>query len=209
MITRELINSAYTYEQYMTLMTNLVQGGKTTGTKQSEDDKKYTVLNLQRMNRIYKTTNILPELVRELSSINRKLIWLVITESWCGDTAQVIPVFAKMADVNTNIELRMILRDENPDVMNMFLTNGGRAIPVVIVLDALTLEVLGRWGARPAPAQGLSNELKANPGISYEERSKQIQLWYAKDKTVTIQKEFTELLKNIKHESIITLTDLK
>jgi hypothetical protein len=147
------------------------------------------------MNRIDKTTIINDELITGLKKHGRKLIWMMIAEAWCGDVSMNLPVIAKIAGFSEDIDFRIILRDENPDVMNAYLTNGGKAIPILVCFDAKTLEELGRWGPRPAPVQKLIKELVANPDVPKAERTKRSMLWYAEDKTKTIQKEFLELIK--------------
>ena len=80
----------------------------------------------------------------------RKL--LVIAEDWCGDASNTVPVVAKLADAVPGLELRVILRDANPEVMDRYLTNGSRSIPVVIALDE-NYQELGHWGPRPTELQ--------------------------------------------------------
>jgi hypothetical protein len=197
-ITRDLFDKAYTYQSYRSMTDTLLSEGKTTGSNQSQAMVDGTKLNVTRMNRIDKTTIINDELKSELNGLKKKLIWLVITEPWCGDAAQNVPVFNVMAKVNPDmVELKYILRDENPDVMNLYLTNGGKAIPILICYDAETFQELWKWGPRPADAQKLAKELAANPEVSKDEKNKAIQLWYANDKTQTLQNEFKIFLKEI------------
>ena len=194
-VTRELLSNAYTYESYRKMIDDNMAQGKTTGTNHSPEMLNYTKLNLRRMNRIDKTTIINDELMAELKKPGRKLIWMMIAEAWCGDVSMNLPVIAKIAGLSEDIDFRIIIRDENPDVMNAYLTNGGKAIPILVCYDAETLEELGRWGPRPAPVQKLIKELAANPDVPKAERTKRSMLWYAEDRTKTIQKEFLELIK--------------
>jgi hypothetical protein len=158
-----------------------------------------TKLNLHRLNRIEKTVEFTDDLKKEAESINKKLLWLVIAEPWCGDVAQNLPVISKIAGLSGNITLRIILRDENPEVMDLYLTNGGRAIPVLICLEPDTFKELGKWGPRPSSAQAYMREMNSQ-GVDKPERIKNIQLWYANDNYQTIQKEFTELIKEWKNK---------
>lgn len=194
-ITRELIESSLTYDAYKSLVTKLIEENRTTGRDQTEKNINFTRLNEVRMKRIEKTTVITDEACNIVREIGKKVIFLVIAEAWCGDVAQNLPVISMMADKCDRISLRIILRDDNDEVMQKFLTNGGRAIPVLLVMDADTLEVLGRWGPRPEPAQSMMREHKNNPVEPYAEVSKRIQLWYADDKGSTLQKELAELIK--------------
>lgn len=196
-ITPELLNTAMTYEEYRQLIDDLLTEGKTTGPKQSEAMTHYTELNVTRMKRLDKRIKINESLELQLAAIEAPQIWLVISEGWCGDAAQTVPIMAAMANESPNIEMKLILRDDNLEVMDAYLTNGARGIPKLIILDANTLEELGTWGPRPAPAQELLYEYKANPSETYAEFSKRLQIWYARDKTQTTQQELEELLKEI------------
>ena len=138
---------------------------------------------------------------RITSELNEKLLdqklpttWLVITEGWCGDAAQNLPFVAKMAELNSNIDLRFILRDEHLELMDEFLTKGGRSIPKLIALDSSTLQVLGTWGPRPEPMQKLAMNNKASKEKTYAELNQEMHLWYAKDKGLTLQLEFLAIL---------------
>lgn len=195
MITQEIIQNAYTYKQYRNLITNLLKEGKTTGNNHSEDYINYTKMNVQRMNRLDKTIEISTNVANVLLSLNKPLIWLVLTEAWCGDAAQICPVIAKLAGINSNINLKFILRDEHPEIMNQYFTNGAKSIPILICLDATTLKPLGHWGPRPHTAQQMVLEHKNNPQEPYIEFVKKLQLWYLQDKTISIQKEIADKLK--------------
>jgi hypothetical protein len=177
------------------MIDKLLAEGKTTGANHSPEMLNYTKLNIQRMNRLDKTTVINNELLKKLKNPGRKLTWMIIAEAWCGDVSMNVPVIAKIAENSNSIELRIILRDEYPDIMNAYLTNWGKAIPILVCFNAETLEELGKWGPRPAPVQKLIKELVANPDMPKAERTKRSMLWYAEDKTQTIQKEFLELMK--------------
>lgn len=191
-----------TYAQYRSLIDTLIAQEKTTGSNHSEAMLEYTRLNIARMNRLDKTTRLLEEETEKLNRLERPVNWLVLTEAWCGDAAQVIPVLNKMAEQNDAISLRLILRDEHPEVMDAFLTNGGRSIPKLIFLEAEKDErVLGSWGPRPERVQQMMTDSRdrlaaiINPEekkAAYQELVQKAQLWYAKDKTKSIQKEVNE-----------------
>jgi hypothetical protein len=198
-ITTAHVEKAMTYEAYSQLIETLLAENKTTGANHSEKMIEYTKMNEQRRKRLDKTTQVISELESEIKDINEKWYWLVLTEAWCGDAAQNIPVIAKMASVNPHVELKLLLRDENPEVMEAYLTNGGKSIPKLISLKAENLEEMGTWGPRPKPAQQMVEAYKANPTSSYADFVKEIQLWYAKDKTQSIQQEFLALIKQWKN----------
>ncbi len=194
LVSQEYVNKSIDYPSYRTLVEGLLAEGKSTGPKQSEDLTHYSKINVQRMKRWDKTAKILPELEAEIASVETPWLWLVLTEGWCGDAAQNIPVLVKLAELNPNIELRLLLRDENLNLMDGHLTNGGRAIPKLIAVKADTLTELGTWGPRPAEAQQLVLDFKAK-GIPYAEFSEKIHKWYAQDKAQSIQKEFLALIQ--------------
>ena len=111
---------------------------------------------------------------------------LVIAEDWCGDASNTVPIVAKLAEQVPGLELRVILRDQNPDVMDRYLTNGSRSIPIVIALDESFAEV-GHWGPRPAELQAW---VMANRGILPKaELYPQVRKWYARDRGETTIRE--------------------
>ncbi|MFT5922822.1 MAG: hypothetical protein ACI8TS_002163, partial [Flavobacteriales bacterium] len=115
-----------TYNEYFDLINQLVDEGKTTGEDQSDGFVKYTFLNRHRMNRLNKTTKLIENLQKAAESISKPTVWLVLSEAWCGDAAQNLPVINHIATTNSMIELRVILRDEHLGIMDELLTNRGR-----------------------------------------------------------------------------------
>lgn len=194
-INNTILNSAYSYESYLELLNRLFEEGKTTGNDHSEAMLNYAKINLQRMNRLNKTIKLSDEIKSALDEIQEAQTWLVISEGWCGDAAQNLPAIAKIAEQSEFIDLKIILRDENLEVMDEFLTNGGRSIPKLIALNKANLTLLGTWGPRPQVAQDMVKEFKKIPDGDYQEFQKDLQLWYAKDKSNSLQTEFIGLLK--------------
>lgn len=194
-VTRDVIASAYTYEEYKELVRILLAQNKTTGENHSEAMLHYTLINFHRMKRLDRQIDVHPALMEELGAIDRDMTWLVLTEAWCGDAAQIVPLFKRMADLNSRISLRFILRDEHPEIMDEFLYKGrSRSIPVLIALDSETLEVIGSWGPRPQAAQDLFEELRAEPDTSYQEAAEILHKWYTSDKTESMQLEFLQVI---------------
>lgn len=193
-ITPELLKSAVNYESHHRQVAALFEENRTTNEDNRENMLEYTKLYLQRVGRWDKRGKLNAELTEKLNSFPRKMIWLVINEGWCGDGAQSLPFINKMAEASENITLKIILRDQNPKVMDEFLTNGARSIPKLIALDEETLEVLGTWGPRPKPAYYKYKEELADPEISNKKASENLHYWYAKDRGMTIQNEFLDLL---------------
>lgn len=193
LINQTLIDEAYTYASYREFLDSLLADGKTTGANQSESMINYATLNQKRMRKWEKIGKITSELMGKLRAIDQKMTWLVITEGWCGDAAQNLPFLNKMAELNPNIDLRFVLRDENLPLIDAFLTNGGRSIPKLIALDD-SLEVLGTWGPRPEPMQKAFLANKVSQEMSGKEFTEYLHLWYAKDKGLTLQNEFLAIL---------------
>jgi len=194
MITQKDIDKSMSFEQFYQLTEDLVKNEGTTGSDKSSAMVNYTKLNFSRMKRILKTTPISDEVLNTVECLSDKLTWVVLVESWCGDAAQNLPVFAKIAEANPNINLRILLRDDNLDVMNQYLTNGGMSIPKLIALDE-NLNELGTWGPRPKFLQDWMYENKANPKMEMSELKEKFQIWYTKDKGKTLQKEMVLLMR--------------
>jgi Thioredoxin len=190
-----------TYEAYRTLIADLLAQGKTTGPEsmQGPDMIDYARLNEQRMKRIDKTFQLDAEAKVLLESIQKPMLWLTLTEGWCGDAAQIVPVLPALAALNPNIEARFLLRDEHPDLMELFLTDSTRSIPKVIFIEPQSGTVLGSWGPRPVALQDLADQYKAEMQAmrenklsikaKFEEGKTAIHTWYAHDKTVSTQRE--------------------
>jgi hypothetical protein len=196
---KQALENSFSYADYRKKVTSLIAEGKSTGHEQSGDLLKYSELNETRMNRLEKTIQITPETKTKLQNLDKKYIWLVLSEGWCGDAAQIVPVIDKLAKVSENIELRIALRDDNNALMQHFLTNGGKAIPKLIVLDAESSEVLADWGPRPSGAKQLILNYKAAHGVVDETAKIELQKWYLHDKGISIQNEIVEL-----HEQVLS-----
>lgn len=194
MISANDLEKAFSYAEYRNLLDTLMAQGKTTGPDQSESMVEYGKMNLQRMQRLEKTVELTEELKSALDNLQEEIIFLVLTEGWCGDAAQNVPVFYFMQQYSSKVELKLLLRDENMALIDQYLTNGSRAIPKLICIEKETLKELFVWGPRPAPCQELAMQLKQRHATS-KEKGEQVHLWYARDKTQTLQKEFVELLK--------------
>jgi len=190
---KEYIEKSMTFAEYIKLIDDLLLDGKTTGENQSDAMFNYGKLNRQRMHRLEKTALLNESLREKARKINRKQIWLIITEGWCGDAAQNIPIIEKIAAESDNIETRYVLRDENLTLMDAYLTNNARSIPKLIALDAESLEEIGTWGPRPQASMDLFTELK-HQGLEKPLIMENLQRWYIADKNRTIQAEFEKLL---------------
>ena len=191
-IIEKSLKTAISYSGYRSLVKNLLIKGTSTGTEQSKDLTNYSMLNDRRMKRLDKTIKISEETIQEFQKVKRPQTWLVLTEGWCGDAAQSLPILNKIASYTANIDLKIVLRDENLDLMDLFLTNGGRSIPKLIVLDKDN-NVLDFWGPRPTIATKMVTDYKEKNGILDPQFKQDLQVWYNKDKGKSVQKDFINL----------------
>ncbi|MFD2285677.1 thioredoxin family protein [Pedobacter petrophilus] len=183
------------YLTYRAMVDQLLLEGKTTGPDNSEAMLHYSKMNVQRMNRVDKTANLTEELTAVINGLKENYKFLVITEGWCGDAAQIIPVFNKIATASLGkIDLKFVLRDKNLPLIDAHLTNGGRAIPVLIVLNEAEDQVLATWAPRPQVLQELLKEWK-KATTEMLVIAEKLHGWYAKDKTQSTQAELVDLLK--------------
>lgn len=152
-------------------------------------------INFQRTKRIEKSYNVNNELCELIKKINQAQLWLILSEHWCGDSAQIVPYLAKIASCNNLIDLKILERDKNLDIMDLYLTNGTRSIPKLIAFDEFGNELFN-WGPRPKPAQELIIKAKSE-GKPKEEFLEELHLWYAKDQGKSIENEFIEIIRNL------------
>jgi hypothetical protein len=192
-VAKYLFNS-HSYFEYKKIVSDLLLEGKSTGKEQSEDLLQYSALNEVTWKRLDKTIRVPEEVSAKLKGLEKKYIWLVIAEGWCGDAAQILPILNKMALESDNIYLKIVFRDSNKDLMKQFLTNGARAIPKLIIIDRESGTVCNHWGPRPQGASELIRNYIAEHGIIDEEAKRQLQLWYLHDKGLSVQHEVVEMM---------------
>lgn len=193
----ETAKTVFSYNEFVQHAENLLAQGKTTGANQSEEYLFYAKLNLQRMHRWNKTFVLRNDIVEQLLSIPKQ-DWWIITEAWCGDSAQNLPAIAKMETASAGkIKLRIVLRDDNPHIMDQYLTNGtSRSIPILVAFDTTTGEQKFKWGPRPYTAQQLLTEWKNAPQPKpFEEFEKEMHTWYTNNKGNALQDEIMTLLQ--------------
>ncbi|OXG07783.1 thiol-disulfide isomerase/thioredoxin [Flavobacterium araucananum] len=201
-IAKSLFKS-HTYHEYRKLVADLLVEGKSTGSEQSESLTNYSKLNDARMNRLDKTVVISDKILSKLENLEERYIWLVISEGWCGDAAQILPVLNKMAAAShKKIDVRIVLRDENEELMNQYLTNGGKSIPKVIVICKEAGIVRADWGPRPQGATELLANYKKEFGVLDEKIKTDLQLWYLGNKGISIQEELMQIIENIKYNRL-------
>lgn len=175
-----------TYEKYLSLMQ---QHSEDPSIENFETIK----LNQQRTSRINKTYNVGQALKGMVAKITSHQLWMVITEDWCGDSAQNVPYIAKIAACNSKIDFRILLRDQNLDIMDLYLTNGNsRSIPKLVIFDQDGNELV-QWGPRPEEAQALVDKNKLE-GKSKDEFIKELHLWYGRNRGENLEEEFEKII---------------
>ncbi|MFB0937352.1 MAG: thioredoxin family protein [Urechidicola sp.] len=195
-IIKTSLKNSFSYDDYKELVKRLVQEESTTGEQKTEVLANYTKLNHRRMKRWDKTLKIGDKQVNEIGQYDKKVTWLVLTESWCGDAAHIMPVINQVTSLNNLIDFKVVLRDENLELMNSFLTNGNQSIPKMIAIDNETGEVVSTYGPRPSDATELVNEYKQKHGKLTPEFKEDLQRWYNKDKG---QNALDDLIKLLGH----------
>jgi thiol-disulfide isomerase/thioredoxin len=193
-VIQESLKKALSYDEYKTLIIKLLKEGKSTGVLQSDDLLNYSKLNEKRMKRLDKQTSLSEIAAVKTQAIQKDFTWLVLTESWCGDAAQTLPVINKFAEINPKIDLKVVSRDENEDLMNAFLTNGAKSIPKLIVIEKETNKVLSSWGPRSKVATQLVNDYKEKNGVLDAAFKEKLQYWYNDDKGKSIENDLVEFL---------------
>lgn len=194
-IISESLKKSMTYAEYRNLVSTLVEAKSATGNDITEALVEYTQLNDRRMKRWDKTAKVSEEMTHKIENFNKKITWLVISESWCGDAAHIMPIINKVAELNDNIDYKVVLRDENEALMDQFLTNGGKSIPKLIMLDSETNTVLNTFGPRPTVATNMVQDYKAEHGMLTPEFKEDLQRWYNKDKGQSTIEDLVSLLK--------------
>jgi hypothetical protein len=194
-IIKNSLLQSYSYQEYRNHVSELVKLGKTTGHEQTPDLVHYTELNEARLHRLDKTMVVIDEVKEVLEKNTKNYLWLVISEGWCGDAAQILPIINKMALISDTIELKIVLRDDHEALMKLFLTNGTKSIPKLVIIDAEKFEVVNHFGPRPEGAKQLILDYKAQHGIVDEQAKIDLQKWYLNDKGISSQKEIMSLLK--------------
>jgi hypothetical protein len=190
----QLNGKKQSFDEFLAHVQQLVSEGKTSGNNPTPSLIEFTKLNLKRMERIYKTLIIEDSLLERINKLNEPQHWIVITEAWCGDSAQTLPLIGKISQLSPYIQITIISRDENLHLFEKYHTNGANAIPKLIAFNNKGEEIF-QWGPRPSEAQQILLNWKKNPqGKSWEDFEIELHSWYAKDRTFSSQKEISLLL---------------
>lgn len=195
-LTPAQLAASYTYASYRQLIADFLAPAYSPDSKEAKLVDYYRQ-GEERMARLDQALQVQPELQAAAQQLTQRYVWLVITEGWCGDASQIVPVVEAVAQASGGrLETRYVLRDENPDLIDRYLTNGGRAIPITVLLHADTHTEAAVWGPRPAPAQALFQKLKSEE-TPFGELVTQLNGWYEQDQTQTLQQELLKLLRSL------------
>ena len=200
-LVTEARKNALTYADYRILVAKHAQSFTSTGHTQTEALSNYTVLNDRRMKRWDKTLKFTPAQEDELKNYTRPVNWLVLTESWCGDAPAAVAVMHKMAELQPAINFKLVLRDDHPQLMDAFLTNGGKAIPKLIVQNPENNTIVTSWGSRSKAAQQLVADFKAENETITPEFINTLQKWYNDNKGQAVVEELLAILKEFNLET--------
>jgi len=169
----------------------------------TEEDREHletAAINLQRSSRIFKTYQPSEEIRNLLSRVESPQIWMLLSEVWCGDSAQSVAQIARIARLSPAISLRILLRDEHPDIMDAYVTDGKRSIPKLVVFTPQGVEV-GRWGPRPRGAEEVVR-LALAEGVPKKTRLERLHLWYGRNRGAALDTELADLLRGILEKSV-------
>lgn len=181
------------YQTYLKLFEKIIDSNTPEPPYTDPQYLKYAKLNYSRMSRWQKTLKLDHELMNEVKTLNQPQKWIVITEPWCGDGAPIVPFLVRLAEQNPLIQYDLQLRDQEPFLINSYLTNGTKSIPKLIVRDEAGNDLF-KYGPRPKATQQLVNRLKA-ANVDYDTLNTEVQNWYNKDKGVELQKELLQLFR--------------
>lgn len=182
------------WNTYMGVFDDILEKRNTAAPYDNSAYLEYVQLNHARTLRWLKKNPISEETINVIKSIDKPQKWILITEPWCGDAAHSTPIIYLMSELNPNITLDVVLRDSS-DLIDSYLTNGGKSIPKLVVRDENNTDLFN-WGPRPAEAQKIVVEMKAE-NQPFEEVNKVIQGWYNKNKAILIQEELNALFLGV------------
>ena len=145
---------------------------------------------------MYRTAVVPADLVERLRKVGGGMRLLVLSEDWCSDCFSAVPLVARLAEA-AGVDLRVLARDANPDLMDAYLSSGTRSIPVVMVLDD-DFRVRSWWGPRPAALQRWYRNEPPSP-----ERSRKKRAWYARDRGRSVVAEIVETVERAVRRALI------
>lgn len=195
MLDGQYVRNSQSYQEYLDILKEHAESGRTSGEFQKESLIKYTKLNYARVKRLEKQV-----LELDFAKFKRprlsNLQPIAITETWCGDAVQSLPFINAYGKAMGWKPLRTLWRDANPELIDTYHTNGTRSIPKVLFVNE-AMEVLATWGPRPKELQDYVVHAKTQPGYDYSEVSLYVQKWYNADKGVSTLREIDELARSL------------
>lgn len=159
---------------------------------------RYATKNLDGFKGLYEKVKIPHDIEEAATNFRGRVRVIVIGADWCGDVVANLPAMAKLAALNPNIDLRIVDRDRHPELMDHFLTNGGKAIPKVIVCNS-NMTNHETWGPRPAECQQIMTEGKASETPMEEIRPK-IRDWYMNDKSQSVLRDIWGMILDVSNK---------
>ncbi|MFM7016535.1 MAG: thioredoxin family protein [Bacteroidota bacterium] len=188
-----ILQEGISYESYCLKMKELVEAQTTSGDDKSLERIEFTKLNLHRMKRINEDLPLLTKY-----SLGFPISAAIITEAWCGDSAQNIPWLEHFVNAcSPKIPTYYFFRDEHPGFMNQFLTNGSRSIPICIFFNPINGNVYGTWGPRPEEIKSwLSDFRKQNPELTKHVWEIELHKYYTKNKGQAITRDLKNLISS-------------
>lgn len=182
-----------TFQAYLDQFEEILKSDTPNAPYNDADFFNYAKLNWSRMNRWVKHGILQTDLTAAINAISSPQQWIVITEPWCGDAAHIVPFLARLAELNSLVTIDFQLRDSAPFLIDNYLTNGGKSIPILVIRDEAGND-LAVWGPRPKACQIVFDELKAKQAEMNELKTA-LQHWYNEDKGVSLQTELLALIK--------------
>ena len=182
------------WNEFYAMYAAILDGTITKAPYDNPDYVEYVKLNHSRVNRWLKQAVLTEETLAVLSNTPKQK-WILIAEPWCGDAANNSPILHLMAEKSKNIDFDIQLRDDS-NLIDSYLTNGGKSIPKLIVRDENDNDLF-TWGPRPTECQNLMLKLKESD-LPAQDKKAELQKWYNADKGLSIQKEIVALMKGVK-----------
>jgi hypothetical protein len=141
---------------------------------------------------LYKRAVVPEAIVTRSKTLKQPWHLLVLSEEWCGDSINTLPLVARLTEAMPGVDMRILQRDSNPDLMNAHLTGTSRSIPVILLLDGDYVE-RGWWGPRPRLLQEWV--MKEGLALPKDDRYKEVRTWYARDHGVTALTELLDMIE--------------
>jgi len=188
-----VISNGISYQDYFNSIIQMVNDKTTSGTDQSEERIELTKLNMHRMKRINDASINIDNI-----NLSKSIGVAILTEAWCGDSAQNVPWLEHFLNAfNPKIESFYFFRDEHPDLMNQFLTNGSRSIPKAVFFEKSNGNILATWGPRPTEIKNWLAEFRTNnPEIPKHDWEIELHKYYTKNKGEAIIQDLKEIISN-------------